>query len=297
MSSLPPLIDGLDAPWSHYTRTQGLVIAPEADTFADDGAGNVTIPPLIIISPLTGSWIRTVQKTFVLGTWDAVTIDIPPTAAPNDTVQEPLKVVWVDNGAPGRIYDNRDRIVLGQRIGSGRFKWRYAGAGDIRKIRIPIDLRMPRQTTLAGNSFQLFVPLTLIDMMIWGFAKDVLGALYGIVRVPKNAANPPNIRFVLDLSANATTGVTVMNVSTNGVSDGDSFNPGAWSGSADQYIIVPGTARQRESVVFPASGVWTDPYVADDLILVAITHVGTDALDTLAVTTELWGAYMECDVL
>jgi hypothetical protein len=159
-------------------------------------------------------------------------------------------------------------------------------------IRVPIDLRNPRVSTLAGNSFFTVVGLTDWDGGHWEFLKDVEGKIYGVVPVPKNLHGTPNAKIVLTLAANATSGVTRMQVGTFPPADAESLNPGALTDETAQDITVPGTARLRKDVSFTL----TNAPVADDLLIVEIFHDGDHANDTLAVNTELWLAQLEVDV-
>src|SRR3990167_800586 len=91
--------------------------------------------------------------------------------------------------------------------------------------RIPIDLQNPRTATLAGNCFPSILALTNIDKFVWSFLLDVDGKLYGTVFVPSNLAPTPAPAIILAIGANATSGVTTLNVSTKSVStNAESYN-------------------------------------------------------------------------
>jgi hypothetical protein len=163
-------------------------------------------------------------------------------------------------------------------------------------VRLPIDLRNPRVSSLAGNAFFTVTGLTAVDLGFWNFVKDVDGKVYGVVVVPKNLNATPAAKIVLSIAANATTGVTRLQVSTKAVADAESLNPSALTAETAQDITVPGTARLRKDVTFPASGNLTETLAADDLLLVEIFHVGSHANDTLAQPTELYAAFLQCDL-
>ena len=167
---------------------------------------------------------------------------------------------------------------------------------DTAAVRLPIDLRNPRVATLAGNSFFTVAGLTAGDFGYWQFVKDVEGRIYGVVAIPKNVAATPNAKVVLVTSANATTGVTRLQVSTKAIADGASLNPASLTAEPAQDITVPSTARLRKDVTFPSTGSLTGTVAADGLLLVEITHLGAHVNDTLAVNTELWVAYLQIEV-
>lgn len=160
-------------------------------------------------------------------------------------------------------------------------------------IRIPIDLRTPRVSTLAGNAFWNVTGLTDHDLAYWEFVKDVEGKVYGLSAIPSNVAGTPNGAIVLEIAANATTGDTRLQVGTKAVADAESLNPGALTDETAQDITVPGTAYLRKTVSFTL----TETLAADDLLLVEVFHDGDHANDTLAVNTLLVGAWLEVDVI
>jgi hypothetical protein len=159
-------------------------------------------------------------------------------------------------------------------------------------VKIPIDLRNPRVSSLAGNSFFTVKGLTAWDAGCWEFVKDVDGKVYGIVTIPKTIAVTPNAKIVLLIAANATTGVTRLSVASKDIADAESINPASLTAETAQDITVPTTARLRKDVTFTM----TDTPVADDIKIVEIFHEGAHANDTLAVNTELLAAYLEINV-
>lgn len=164
-------------------------------------------------------------------------------------------------------------------------KWAAAGGGAGTKA-YAIQLLNPRTSTLAGNSFFSVLALSDWDAGHWEFLQDVEGKIYGIVRVPPSYASGGAIK--LEIGANATTGVTRLQVGTKAVADGESMNPTLTDETA-QDITVPGTAYLRKAVSFTL----TESLAASDLLLVEIFHDGDHANDTLAVNTILWGAWLE----
>mgnify|MGYP001596290199 CR=1 FL=1 len=161
-------------------------------------------------------------------------------------------------------------------------------------VRIPIDLRSPRVSTLAGNCYWTVLALTNIDFGIWNFVKDVDGRLYGVVTVPAGLAGTVSPAIVLAVGANATSGVTTLNVKTKAVApDAESVNVTLTADTA-QNITVPATARLTKAVTFTVGDLAN--IVANDILFVEVQHDGTAVADTLAVDTELYEAWLRVDL-
>lgn len=158
-------------------------------------------------------------------------------------------------------------------------------------MRIPIRLRTPQITANAGNSYYMVGSHTDWDMPRWEFLLNVKGKVYGVVSVPHNLNATPTAKIILAICANATSGVTRLNVATKDVADGESLNPSLTDETA-QDITVPGTAYLRKDVTFTL----TNAPAADDLLIVEVFHEGDHANDTLAVNTLLIEAWLECVV-
>ena len=109
------------ATWGLNAREQGLLIMPEGSV-NDDGAGNLTFGnTVIIMNPLSGSYVRAAAGTYTLGTWGSLWMPIPPTGSRGGTVT-PTVLAWTD---ADRNYDGRDRVLLAQRIGAGKIMTRF----------------------------------------------------------------------------------------------------------------------------------------------------------------------------
>lgn len=158
--------------------------------------------------------------------------------------------------------------------------------------RIPIQLHTARASTLAGNSFWTVAAMTDYDWGRWEFVQDVEGKVYGSVMVPTNVAATPDAKVILVIAANATSGVTRLQVGVKDVSDAESLNPTLVDETA-QDVTVPGTAYLRKDVEFNLT---TDP-AGEDILIVEVFHDGDHANDTLAVNTLLLGAYLEVDIV
>jgi hypothetical protein len=165
-------------------------------------------------------------------------------------------------------------------------------AANTKQWIMPIHLSTPASsvTAIAGNAFWTAVALTDWDAGHWEFMKDLEGKLYGMVRVPEGMASTA-MNIILEISANATSGVTRLQVGHKCVGDGESMNPTLTDITA-QDITVPGTAYLRKKVTFAV----TDTPAAGDLIIVEVFHDGDHANDTLNANTILWGAWLDCQV-
>ena len=163
-------------------------------------------------------------------------------------------------------------------------------------IWVPIHFQTPRFTSMAGKASWRPLGLTAWDAGIWDFLKDDDAKVYGVAPIPKDLATTPNGKVVLLIGANATSGVTRLQVSTKAVADGESLNPASLTAETAQDITVPATARLRKDVTFPTSGSLGETLAAADLLIVEVFHNGLHANDTLSVNTEMYEGFLQCDV-
>jgi len=148
---------------------------------------------------------------------------------------------------------------------------------------MPIQLHTPRSSTLGGNSVWTVLAQTNYDWGHWEFVKDVDGYVYGQVRV---AAAFTAATVILSLAANATTGVTRMQVGYFISADGATIN-GSFTDITAQDVTVPATAYLRKDVTFALGAL-----SLGDQVTIRVFHAGTHANDTLAVNTLLTGAWL-----
>lgn len=151
---------------------------------------------------------------------------------------------------------------------------------------VPIQINGP----LDANSFPTLLTLTNWSAYVWEFVKDVDGAVDFQVRVPQPLHATPNAKIVLEIIANATSGVTRLDVRSKNAADGAAMNAALTTETA-QDITVPGTAYLRKKVSFTL----TNAPAAGDLLYGRIYHDGAHANDTLAVDTILLGAWLQVD--
>lgn len=161
----------------------------------------------------------------------------------------------------------------------------YAPGNVVGVDHIAIDLRNPQMASNAGNVFPNVTALTAWEEWHWEFVKDVDGKLFGLVRMPSTA--PTAAKVVLSTIYNATSGVSRWSVSWASFADAASANPSSLTAITSQDITVPGTARLRKDITFTLG---SQP-AASDLVIVQIFHEGAHANDTVAVNSELLGAY------
>jgi hypothetical protein len=116
--------------WSIVSRLQGIIIAPEGPV-SDDGAGNIILPNILVSNPLTGTFVRIQALTAYLGENSYIYFDLPPDSNSNETIS--ATVVLSDpfnppTTPPYSSYPSENRVVLAQRIGSGKVWFRFSWA-------------------------------------------------------------------------------------------------------------------------------------------------------------------------
>jgi hypothetical protein len=114
------------ATWGLNARVQGLIIIPEGNV-TDDGAGSLKFDQLIVMNPLSGSWVRVAGGTYSLGTWASLWVPIPPTGA-RGTIITPTILAWSDSD---RNYEGKDRVLLAQRNGNGAIWTRFGTPANL----------------------------------------------------------------------------------------------------------------------------------------------------------------------
>jgi len=165
------------------------------------------------------------------------------------------------------------------------------GSQATRRERIPIRLRVPRSSTLAGNSAYSVTALTAHDFAVWEFVNNVEGRIYGYVTLPLSFATTPTPTIWLTLASGVASGNMRFRVSTKCVVDGQSFNPAAFT--AESYQNIPsGGIWIRKDAAYPIQ----EPLVPRGLLLVEITRDGANAVDTAEGVAYLIEAYLEIDL-
>ena len=161
-----------------------------------------------------------------------------------------------------------------------------ASGGGGGRVVIPVRLRVPRTSTLAGNAVYGVAALTAWDMAAWDFADAVEGRVYGHARLPSTFAATPNATLTLLLAASIA-GAARIQVRTHLVGPGDSLNPAAFATTLGPTTVSPGASyavlEQGYAVTLTAART----------LLVEITRFGADGADTLAASLLLLDAFVE----
>src|SRR3990167_2194963 len=136
-------------------------------------------------------------------------------------------------------------------------------------IRVPVDLRSPEQTGIAGNSFWTVNSGVASQMGFWAFLGNTSGGsgtgirvtggiVYGFVQVPPNV-DPGSIgKLILALGASATAAsVSTWRVGTYDCGTGQSFDPTAWVHENTVSWTAPTTAWTRQDLSFTLSSATT----------------------------------------
>lgn len=149
----------------------------------------------------------------------------------------------------------------------------------------PLQVRVPRTQTLAGNSFSSVIALTNYDWEVWEFLPSVDGAVYAWLEVPQEIAGSPTQQVVLNWAANNTTAAKQVAwlVSVANVAAGSTLNA-SLTALTQANIAVPTTAYQRVSTAVTI----TNTLAAGDLLIIEIRRKGSDAVnDTLTTLNAL----------
>lgn len=154
-------------------------------------------------------------------------------------------------------------------------------------VRVEIATSHPN---VSSNAYPYLLDLSNNDQLLPAFAADLAGTWWGRVTVPGDFVG--SAKVYLHLIANATTGVTRMQVGTGVAASGETWNATITDETAID-ITVPGTAYLIKEQVFPSSGNISTTVAAGDRLFIRVQHLGTHANDTLAVDTILAGMFFE----
>lgn len=163
-------------------------------------------------------------------------------------------------------------------------------------IRLPIDVRNPRVTSLAGNAFFAVEGLTAWDAGRWEMIDAVESRIYGVVPIPKNVAGTPAGKIILSCATTATANEYRLEVLVKAVADAESLNPASLTAIETIDVTAPGTARLRKDTTFPASGSMSETLTADDLLIVEIIRHGEHANDDIVAPLYLYAALLQIDL-
>lgn len=136
-------------------------------------------------------------------------------------------------------------------------------------IRIPVDLRSPEQTGIAGNSFWTVNSGAVSQMGFWAFLgntsggsgtglKATGGIVYGYVQVPSNADPGSVPRLIVSLAASATSAnLSVWRVGTKEIQTGAAYDVPSWVNENAQIWTAPATAWARQDLSFTLTSATT----------------------------------------
>ena len=136
-------------------------------------------------------------------------------------------------------------------------------------VRIPVDLRSPEQTGIAGNSFWTVNSGAVSQMGLWAFLGNTSGGsgtgiratggiVYGFVQVPSNADPGSVPKLIVCLAASATAAsVSFWKVATKEIQTGASFDVPSWVTEDGQSWTAPTTAWARQDLSYTLSSATT----------------------------------------
>jgi hypothetical protein len=116
-------LDGTEEVWGAKARLQGLIIMPEGSV-TDDGAGNIVASKIIVMNPISGSWVEIAAGNYTFGSWAFMWIELPPTTV-RGTVITPTIGTWSDSDV---TYKSEDKLLIAQRMYTGKVYWRFGVA-------------------------------------------------------------------------------------------------------------------------------------------------------------------------
>lgn len=171
-------------------------------------------------------------------------------------------------------------------------------------IRIPVDLRSPEQTGLAGNSFWTVNSGTVSQMGYWAFLGNTSGGsgtgiratggiVYGYVQVPSNADPNSVPSLIVSLGASATAAsVAFFRVGTKEIQTGMSFDNPSWVHENGVAWTAPTTAYARQDLSFTLTSATT----ADAILAIKIERniVGSGSgIDVSTATIGCFDVYLQ----
>lgn len=126
-------------------------------------------------------------------------------------------------------------------------------------IRVPVDIRIPEQTGIQGNSFWTVQSGTVAQLGFWAFLGNVTGAItYGFVQVPPNV-DPGSVgKLIVALGASATAAsLSAWRVGTKEIQTGASFDVPSWVHENAVNWTAPTTAWARLDLSFTLTSATT----------------------------------------
>lgn len=166
-------------------------------------------------------------------------------------------------------------------------------------IRIPVDLRSPEQTGLAGNSFWTVNSGAVSQMGFWAFLGNTSGGsgtgiratggiVYGYVQVPSNVDAGSIPKLIVSLAASATAAsISVWRVGVKEVQTGMSFDNASWVHENCVSWTAPTTAYARQDLSFTLTSATT----ADAILAVKLERNITGSGSGIDLSTAAVGCF------
>jgi hypothetical protein len=193
------------------------------------------------------------------------------------------------NDAPVRIPVGTDgQALVADSASAPGVKWGNVGVRQL----IPIRLRVPRSSTLGGNSAFSVTALSQWDMAAWEFADALDGRIYGHCKLPTTLAATPDCKLRVTYAASVAGNVALLH-RCHRAADGVTLNPPAAFGTVawgTGYLTIAAgyVIKELVSGAFACAG--------GETLIWEIIRWGADAGDTLAGTLYLLDAYVEVSV-
>ena len=170
-------------------------------------------------------------------------------------------------------------------------------------IRVPIDLRAPEQTGIAGNTFWSIQSGVASQFGYWGFLgntsggsgtgiKATGGIVYGFVQVPPNVDANSVGKLIIALGANATaSALSTWRVGTREIQTGNTFDVTGFVHENAVNWTAPTTAWARKDLSFTMTSATT----ANAMLAVKIERDsdGTSGTDNMTALAAVFDVYLE----
>ena len=166
-------------------------------------------------------------------------------------------------------------------------------------IRVPVDLRTPEQTGLAGNTFWTVQSGTASQFGFWAFLGNTSGGsgtgiratggiVYGFVQVPPNVDAGSVGKLIVAMAASATSAApSVWRVATREIQTGATFDVTSFVNENSQTWTAPTTAWARQDLSFTMTSATT----ADAILAIKIERNMNGSGSGVDTTTALVGCF------
>ena len=172
-----------------------------------------------------------------------------------------------------------------------------------RVLRIPIDIRSPEQTGIAGNSFWTVRSGTVSQMGYWAFlgntsggsgtgVKATGGIVYGLVNIPINIDLNTTPRVILSMGASATAAsLSAWRVASFEIATGIVYDPASWQNVNAVNWTAPTTAWSKYDLSFTLNSATTGDMTL--AIKIERDSDGTSATENCTAVIGVFDAFLE----